>query len=67
MQIQTTSFKCDMSGCLNVTDSKGVNSYVQITQFAFYYNHRGNEIRPGGEKHFCCKDHFMKWVDQQVG
>ncbi len=67
MQIQTTSYACDLSGCPNVTDSKGLGAYVQLCQFSFGYHNRGNELKRGEEKHFCCKDHFMQWVDTQVG
>jgi len=67
MQVQITSYKCDLQNCPNVTDGKGLDGYVQLTQFAFYYHNRGNEVRQGGEKHFCCKDHFMQWIDRQVG
>jgi len=50
MQVQITSYKCDLQNCPNVTDGKGLDGYVQLTQFAFYYHNRGNEVRQGGEK-----------------
>lgn len=67
MQVHTTSYKCDLPGCPNVTDGERLSSYVQINQFAFYYHNRGFDVRSGNEKHFCCKDHFMQWIDTMVG